>query len=290
MGQKINPTGFRLGVLNGWRSNWFTERDFAKYLDEDRVVRNHITRKLSHAGLSSIHLKKDQTKLTVDIFTARPGIVIGKSGSGGRRAAPRAEPAHGQADPGQHQRDQAPRARREAGRPVDRRAAREPGQLPPRHEARPHLRHALRRPGRQGPVRRPPGRHRDVPLRALLGRPRPAAHAARRHRLRLPRGQDHLRPHRREGLDQQGRGPARGRHRQPWPHRHGRGPAAAPSAPRPAPRWRRRPASRARTVAAATPRAPGAPPNADAEERQAPQAPPRSPPGPVEGQPRHPLR
>ena len=81
MGQKINPTGFRLGVLNGWRSNWFTERDFAKYLDEDRVVRNHITRKLSHAGLSSIHLKKDQTKLTVDIFTARPGIVIGKSGS-----------------------------------------------------------------------------------------------------------------------------------------------------------------------------------------------------------------
>ena len=81
MGQKINPTGFRLGVLNGWRSNWFSERDFAKYLDEDRIVRDHITRKLSHAGLSSIHLKKDQTKLTVDIFTARPGIVIGKSGS-----------------------------------------------------------------------------------------------------------------------------------------------------------------------------------------------------------------
>ena len=81
MGQKINPTGFRLGVLNGWRSNWFTERDFAKYLDEDRIVREHITRKLNHAGLSSIHLKKDQTKLTVDIFTARPGIVIGKSGS-----------------------------------------------------------------------------------------------------------------------------------------------------------------------------------------------------------------
>jgi small subunit ribosomal protein S3 len=81
MGQKINPIGFRLGVLNGWRSNWFSQRDFAGYLDEDRAVRDHITRKLSHAGLSSIHLKKDQTKLTVDIFTARPGIVIGKSGS-----------------------------------------------------------------------------------------------------------------------------------------------------------------------------------------------------------------
>jgi small subunit ribosomal protein S3 len=81
MGQKINPIGFRLGILNGWRSNWFSQRDFAGYLDEDRAVRDHITRKLSHAGLSSIHLKKDQTKLTVDIFTARPGIVIGKSGS-----------------------------------------------------------------------------------------------------------------------------------------------------------------------------------------------------------------
>jgi small subunit ribosomal protein S3 len=81
MGQKINPTGFRLGILNGWRSNWFSEREFAKFLDEDRLVRDHITGKLSHAGLSSIHLKKDQTKLTVDIFTARPGIVIGKSGS-----------------------------------------------------------------------------------------------------------------------------------------------------------------------------------------------------------------
>ncbi len=82
MGQKINPTGFRLGLPhNGWRSNWFSQREFAKYLDEDRVVRDHITRKLSHAGLSSIHLKKDQTKLTVDIYTARPGIVIGKSGS-----------------------------------------------------------------------------------------------------------------------------------------------------------------------------------------------------------------
>ncbi len=80
MGQKVNPTGFRLGILNGWKSNWFANRDFAASLDEDRSVRNHILGKLSHAGLSDIHIKKDATKLTVDIFTARPGIVIGKSG------------------------------------------------------------------------------------------------------------------------------------------------------------------------------------------------------------------
>jgi small subunit ribosomal protein S3 len=81
VGQKVHPLGFRLGVIRGWKSNWFSERDFVKYLDEDRQVRDHITRKLSHAGLSDIHLKKDANKLTVDIFTARPGIVIGKSGS-----------------------------------------------------------------------------------------------------------------------------------------------------------------------------------------------------------------
>ena len=80
MGQKVNPTGFRLGILNGWKSNWFSTRDFAASLDEDRAVRTHILGKLSHAGLSDIHIKKDPTKLTVDIFTARPGIVIGKSG------------------------------------------------------------------------------------------------------------------------------------------------------------------------------------------------------------------
>jgi small subunit ribosomal protein S3 len=81
MGQKVNPTGFRIGILQGWKSNWYTERDYAAYLDEDRAVRDHITRKLSHAGLSDIQIRKDATKLTVDIMTARPGIVIGKSGS-----------------------------------------------------------------------------------------------------------------------------------------------------------------------------------------------------------------
>jgi small subunit ribosomal protein S3 len=81
MGQKVHPGGFRLGVIGKWRSNWFSERDFVKYLDEDRTVRDHITRKLSHAGLSDIQLKKDAQKLTIDIFTARPGIVIGKNGS-----------------------------------------------------------------------------------------------------------------------------------------------------------------------------------------------------------------
>ncbi len=81
MGQKINPVGFRLGVIEGWQSNWFTQREMAEYLQEDETIRDHITNKLSHAGLSSIRIRKDASKLTVDIHTARPGIVIGKNGS-----------------------------------------------------------------------------------------------------------------------------------------------------------------------------------------------------------------
>jgi len=80
MGHKVHPGGFRLGVITGRKSTWFSQRDYVRFLDEDRAVRDHILNKLAHAGLSDIHIRKDATKLTVDIFTARPGIVIGKSG------------------------------------------------------------------------------------------------------------------------------------------------------------------------------------------------------------------
>ena len=81
MGHKIHPIGFRLGVLDGWQSTWFSQRETPEFLQEDDRIREHIIGKLSHAGLSSIKIRKDASKLTVDIHTARPGIVIGKSGS-----------------------------------------------------------------------------------------------------------------------------------------------------------------------------------------------------------------
>jgi small subunit ribosomal protein S3 len=81
MGQKVHPGGLRVGVIHDWKSNWWTgKKDFPKYLLEDVKIREHIYRKLSHAGLSDILIKKDQQRITVDIYTARPGIVIGKSG------------------------------------------------------------------------------------------------------------------------------------------------------------------------------------------------------------------
>src|SRR6478672_10844863 len=81
MGQKIHPGGMRVGVIHDWKSNWYTgAKEFPAYLLEDIKIREHIQGKLSHAGLSDILIRKDAQRITIDIYTARPGIVIGKSG------------------------------------------------------------------------------------------------------------------------------------------------------------------------------------------------------------------
>jgi small subunit ribosomal protein S3 len=81
MGQKVHPEAMRVGYIHDWKSNWFNERNFAEYLAEDVHVREHIISKLAHAGLSDITIRKDANELEVNIHTARPGIVIGKSGT-----------------------------------------------------------------------------------------------------------------------------------------------------------------------------------------------------------------
>jgi small subunit ribosomal protein S3 len=81
MGQKIHPGGLRVGVIHDWKSNWYTgTKEFPAYLLEDIKIREHIYGKLAHAGLSDILIRKDAQRITIDIYTARPGIVIGKSG------------------------------------------------------------------------------------------------------------------------------------------------------------------------------------------------------------------
>jgi small subunit ribosomal protein S3 len=82
MGQKIHPGGMRVGIIHDWKSNWYTnDKDFSDAIFEDVKIREHILGKLSHAGLSDILIRKDKQRITVDIYTARPGIVIGKSGA-----------------------------------------------------------------------------------------------------------------------------------------------------------------------------------------------------------------
>jgi small subunit ribosomal protein S3 len=81
MGQKVHPGGLRVGVIHDWKSNWMVgKKEFAGALIEDIRIREHILKKLSHAGLSDILIRKDKQRITIDIYTARPGIVIGKSG------------------------------------------------------------------------------------------------------------------------------------------------------------------------------------------------------------------
>jgi len=81
MGQKTHPGGMRVGVIHDWKSNWYTgTKEFPAYLLEDIKIREHIYGKLAHAGLSDILIRKDAQRITIDIYTARPGIVIGKSG------------------------------------------------------------------------------------------------------------------------------------------------------------------------------------------------------------------
>lgn len=80
MGQKVHPTGFRLGIQKLWRSRWYSERDFSKLLHEDMQIRDYIKDKIFHAGITKIDLERAAKKIRVNIYSARPGIIIGKKG------------------------------------------------------------------------------------------------------------------------------------------------------------------------------------------------------------------
>ncbi|MBL90972.1 MAG: 30S ribosomal protein S3 [Myxococcales bacterium] len=82
MGQKVHPTGFRLGYIRSWDSKWFREAGYANWLLEDMKLREYVRRKLKSAGISRIDIERAADKCKVNIYTARPGIVIGKKGAG----------------------------------------------------------------------------------------------------------------------------------------------------------------------------------------------------------------
>ena len=82
MGQKVNPIGFRLGVIRSWDSTWVSKKNFARWLHEDILLRRHICASLERAGISRVQIERAGDKAKVNVFTARPGIVIGKRGAG----------------------------------------------------------------------------------------------------------------------------------------------------------------------------------------------------------------
>ncbi len=81
MGQKVHPYGFRLGYTKEWRSRWFSIKDYAELLHEDIALRDMIKTRLYHAGISKVDIERAANKLKIDVYTARPGIVIGRKGA-----------------------------------------------------------------------------------------------------------------------------------------------------------------------------------------------------------------
>ena len=81
MGQKVNPIGLRLGIIKTWESQWFGGKNYADYIFEDYKLRKFIKQKLYHAGVSRIEIERSAKRIRLRIYTARPGIVIGKKGA-----------------------------------------------------------------------------------------------------------------------------------------------------------------------------------------------------------------
>lgn len=81
MGQKVHPTGFRLGIIKTWDSKWFAGKSYAAFVCEDNKIRQFLKRKLSHAGISKIEIERAAKRIKLRIFTARPGLVIGRKGT-----------------------------------------------------------------------------------------------------------------------------------------------------------------------------------------------------------------
>lgn len=81
MGQKVNPIGFRLGIIKTWESRWYAGKKYADYILEDYKIRQFIKDRLYHAGIARVEIERSAKRVKLRVFTSRPGIVIGKKGA-----------------------------------------------------------------------------------------------------------------------------------------------------------------------------------------------------------------
>jgi len=81
LGQKVNPIGLRIGITRSWESIWYADKDYAKNLHQDQLIRKYLKQRLYHSGISRIVIERTGEKIKVKLYTARPGIVIGKKGT-----------------------------------------------------------------------------------------------------------------------------------------------------------------------------------------------------------------
>ena len=210
MGQKVNPYGFRLGVTTDWKSRWFEERHYREFVVEDWKIRDYLMSQLEAAAVSRIEVERTRDRVRVDIHTARPGIVIGRRGSEADRLKKKLEEITGLPNRIQLNIQEIKQPELDAALIAEGIC----DQLVRRVAFRRAMKRAIQtvqKAGAQGVKVQCSGRlgGSEMAAQGVLPRgPGAAAHAAGRHRLRLPRGQDHVGPGRREGLDLQGRHPS----------------------------------------------------------------------------------
>ena len=201
MGQKVNPHGARVGIIKGWDSRWFADKkEMAANIKEDDSLRKYLKKKLYSYQISKIEIERKAGTVTVFLYTAKPGALIGKGGAGIEVL----------------KKDIA----KFVGKPVNVNIMeiRKPDvdaqlvaeNIAAQLEKRISFRHEGRSKGYQDSCFRPSGRRGDRAQRRLSRGQHSAADSACRYRLRLCRGSHYLRPHRRKGMGIQGRSSSAG--------------------------------------------------------------------------------
>ncbi len=209
MGQKVNPIGFRTGIMLGWKSRWYaSKQEFADLLIEDRKIRDYIKKRKDkfdkpiYPSIAKIEIERTRDEVKVILFSARPGVLIGRKGERveelqkelqgktGRRINIKIEELN-------RPELVAQLVAEDVGEQLAKRAA-----FRRTLEAGDRKHHGSRREGDQNPALRPAGRGGNVAPRKANRRLDAALHVAGEHRLRLCRGDDRPRTHRHSSLDQ----------------------------------------------------------------------------------------
>ena len=168
MGQKVNPTGFRTGIMIGWKSRWYaSKQEFSDLLMEDHKLRKFVKEKYKFAGIPKIEIERTRDEVKVDPAHGPAGHHHRPQGSGSRTLAGRVAGPGRPADQHQDRRNRPARDSGPAGGRGHRRAIGQAGQLPPLHEAGHGNHDGSRRQGDQDSTGRPPGRFGNGPPRKV---------------------------------------------------------------------------------------------------------------------------